>query len=55
MVLINCYYYIINVDLNKIDTRYTLKPLNFKINGEIVYDLIDLKNVEDYIFGLKLF
>lgn len=44
MVLINCYFYIINVDLNTIDTKYTLVDSGIKINNEIVYNLIKIDN-----------
>lgn len=43
MVLINCYYYIINVDKLLISRKYTLNPTKLKINGDIVYDLIHFK------------
>lgn len=55
MVLINCYYYIINVDRSVISTNYTLKPTKLKINKEIVYDLIYFKRIEDRFFKINLF
>lgn len=55
MVLINCYYYIINVDMSAISTEYTLKPTKLKINGEIVYDLINFKELEDKFLKINLF
>lgn len=54
MVLINCYYYIINVDRSVISTKYTLKPTKLKINGEIVYDLIYFKIPEYKFFKMNL-
>lgn len=42
MALINCYFYIINIDLNTIDTKYTLVDSGIKINNEIVYNLIKI-------------
>lgn len=55
MVLINCYYYIINVDKLVIDKKYNLKPTKFKINGEIVYDLIHFKIPENKFLKINLF
>ena len=55
MVLINCYYYIINVDKSVISRKYSLKPTKLKINGEIVYDLIHFKIPDDKFFKLNLF
>lgn len=55
MVLINCYYYIINVNDFIIPTKYTLKPTKLKIKGEIVYDLIHYKELEDKFFKMNLF
>lgn len=55
MVLINCYYYIINVDKSVISKKYTLKPTKIKINEEIVYDLIHFKICENNFFKMNLF
>ena len=55
MVLINCYYYIINVDKSVISKKYTLKPTKIKINEEIVYDLIHFKIRENNFFKMNLF
>ena len=54
MVLINCYYYIINIDLSLVSIKYVLKPTDTKINGEIVYDLV-YKKLEDSFYNLNLF
>jgi hypothetical protein len=40
MVLINCYYYIINLDRSTIADRYSLRSTKIKIDGKTVYDLI---------------
>ena len=40
MVLINCYFYIMNIDQCRIPTYLRLKPTNMKIENEIVYNLI---------------
>lgn len=50
MVLINCYFYIVNVDLNTIDTKYTLVDSGIKINNEIVYNLIKIDSSIFYSF-----
>ena len=38
-----------------ISKKYTLKPKKFKINEEIVYDLIYFKEIEDKFFKMNLF
>ena len=50
MVLINCYFYIINIDLNTIDTKYTLVDSDIKINNQIVYNLIKIDSSFFYSF-----
>lgn len=52
MVLINCYYYIINVDISILSPKYILKPTTIKIDGETVYDLIQYKTLEEKFFNL---
>lgn len=54
MVLINCYYYIINVDKSVISKKYILKPTKLKIEGEIVYELIHFKVLEDKFLKINL-
>lgn len=40
MVLINCYFYIINLEKCKIPKSRRLRPTKLKIKNEIVYELI---------------
>ena len=40
MVLINCYFYIMNVEKYKIPKYLKLKPTNIKVDNETVYELI---------------